>query len=269
MLLGPFYQQQNVDLFLGTSVNSHSGVAATIFKNIRVPVGAWDRSLFWITHFRGFTESFFAKKGWNFAKSFSYPVSLGLSFRDRVRGSGLQREAGDPAVVSVDDFNDCFDAFWAELRKKKTGVLLAARDRETLAWHFKFALCRKEAWVYKFHDRGRMIGYAIFLRQERPQVGLNRVCLVDFQCLEDEKCGRLFMSAVCSAFERCRDESIHMLELIGLPPALEASAELAAPHRRKLDNWMYFYKTNNAALAATLENPRVWEPSLFDGDSSL
>lgn len=269
MLLRPFYQQQKVDLFLGTSVNSHSGVAAGIFKNIRVPVGAWDRSLFWITHFRGFTESFFAKKGWDFAKPFSFPVSLGLSLRDQVRGSGFRRSSSDPAVVGVEDFSDCFDAFWSELRKVKAGVLLAVRDRETLAWHFRTALRRKEAWIYEFHQNGRMIGYAIFLRQERPQVGLNRVCLVDFQCIEEERCDSMFMSALWSAFERCRQESIHMLELIGLPQSLEAKAELAAPHRRKLDNWMYFYKPNSAALAAALEDPRVWEPSLFDGDSSL
>lgn len=269
MLLGPFYQQRNVDLFLGTSVNSQSGVASGLFKNVRVPVGTWDRSLFWITHHRGFTDSFFTKKGWTFAKAFSYPVSLGLSLRDRARGSGFRNGASDLAVVPVESIDERFDAFWAALRKKKSGLLLAVRDRETIDWHFKFALNRRDAWVYTFSGAAGMTGYAVFLRQERQQVGLNRVCLVDFQCLEEEKAGKFFMAALWTAFERCRRESIHMLELIGLPPALKASAELAAPHHRKFDNWMYFYKTNNPTLAKKLKRAEVWEPSLFDGDSSL
>jgi hypothetical protein len=269
LLLHPFYQQARIDLFLGTSVNAQSLVASSLFKNVRVPVGTWDRSLFWITHARGFTDSFFTKKGWNFAKPFSYPVSVGLSLRDRVRGSGFRQGVCDPAVVAIEDFDQCFDPFWSELRKKKARLLLGVRDRETLDWHFRFALHSKQAWVYVFHATGQMIGYAVFLRQERRQVGLNRVSLVDFQCLDDEKCSSFFLAALWSAFERCRQESVHMLELTGLPPALEASAELAAPHHRRLDGWMYFYKTNNAALASTLKSPCVWEPSLYDGDSSL
>lgn len=269
MLLGPLYQQANVDLFLSTSVNSQSGVASTLFKNIRIPVGEWDRAIFWITHTRGFTESYFTKKRWNFAKPFSYPVSLGLSLRDRIAGSGFRKGLSDSAVIPLETFDGRFDDFWMELRRKKKDVLLGVRDRETLDWHFRFALGRKDVWIYTCEGAGGMAGYAVFLRQERKQVGLNRVCLVDFQCLDDEKSASFFMSVLWAAFERCRRESIHMLELIGLPPALQASAELAAPHRRKLDHWMYFYKTNDAALGAKLKDPAVWEPWLYDGDSSL
>lgn len=268
-LLSPFFQQKDVDLFLGTSVNSQSAVASSVFKNVRVPVGEWDRSLFWITHPRGFTDSFLTKKGLAFAKGFSYPVALALSLRDRVRGSGFRNGANDPSVVPVESFDERFDDFWAALRKKKSGILLAVRNRETLDWHFKFARRRNEVWIYTFKGVTGMSGYAVFLRQERQQVGLNRVCLADFQCLDEGKSRTFFMAAVWAAFERCRCESVHMLELIGLPPDLQASAEVAAPHHRKLDNWMYFYKSNNPALTEKLKSPESWEPSLFDGDSSL
>jgi hypothetical protein len=72
-----------------------------------------------------------------------------------------------------------------------------------------------------------------------------------------------------AAFERCRQESVHMLELIGVTPLLEECAERASPHRRQLPNWMYFYKTNDRILSEKLLKADVWEPSLFDGDSSL
>lgn len=269
MLLGPYYQQSNIDLFLSTSVNSQSGNASALFKNIRAPVGAWDRSMFWITHARGFAESFFTKKRWNFAKPFSYPVSLGLSLRDHVAGSGFRKGLSDSAVVALETFDGRFDDFWTALRKKKAGVLLGVRNRETLDWHFRCALRRKDVWIYAYDGAGGMAGFAVFLRQERKQVGLNRVCLVDFQCLDDEKREAFFLAALWQAFDRCRRESVHMLELIGLAPALQARAEMAAPHHRMLDHWMYFYRANDSALSATLKDPAVWEPSLFDGDSSF
>ena len=60
-----------------------------------------------------------------------------------------------------------------------------------------------------------------------------------------------------------------MLELIGLTPTLEAAVAHARPHRRQLPNWMYYYKAKERTLAEKLKNPAAWEPSLFDGDSSL
>jgi len=269
MLPGPFYQQANVDLFLSTSVNSKSRLGVTLFKNTRVPVGAWNQAIFWITHARGFTNSVFAKKAWKFARPFRYPVSLGLTLRDRVRGSGFRKGFSDSALVPLESFDGRFDDFWAELRRKKAGVLLGVRNRETLDWHFRFAACRNDLWIFTFDGSAGMAGYAVFLRHEIKKVGLSRVCLVDFQCLDDKRLTGFFMAALWAAFERCRQQSIHMLELIGLPPSLQASAELAAPHHRKLDDWMYFYRTNDVALGTKLKNPAVWEPSLFDGDSSF
>jgi hypothetical protein len=72
-----------------------------------------------------------------------------------------------------------------------------------------------------------------------------------------------------AAMARCRKESIHMFEVVGLAPELEKTLERASPHHRALSAWLYFYKTNNPSLAERLMDQAVWEPSLFDGDSSL
>jgi hypothetical protein len=269
MLLSPYYQQSKVDLFLGTSVNIHSAVATDVFRNVRVPVGAWDRTLFWITHPQGFAESYCRKKGWVSAKFLAHAMSLGFSVYDRSRNGRFRKMAGQLPLDSAEAFDDRFDAFWAALREKKSGVLLGIRNRETLDWHFQIPLQKKNAWIYVLAgDRG-LGGYAVFLRQDRRQVGLSCVSLADFQCLEQEKTAVFFLTAVHTALQRCREESIHMLELIGLPLALEKIAEQLSPYHRQLPNWTYFYRTNNPALAETLKSPDVWEPSLFDGDSSL
>jgi hypothetical protein len=269
LLMGTYFQQTNVDLFLTTSVNSQSAVPLSAFQWVRVPKGAWDRTLFWITYPQGFSESYLRKKGWPAARLLSYPLSLGISFRDRVRGDRFLKTGSNFEVLSCKAFDDRFDAFWAALKKRKSKVLLAVRDRETLEWHFKSALLNNIAWVYTLEDSRGLIAYAVFLRQDRRLVGLKRVCLVDFQCLQQEKAPALLTAMLRAAFERCRQESVHMLELVGPTPLLEECAERASPHRRQLANWMYFYKTDDRILSEKLLNADVWEPSVFDGDSPL
>ena len=269
LLLGTHLNQSNVDLFLHTTVNAQAAPAYDIFQGIRVPVGAWDRTLFWITNEQGFTESFLRKKRWAMAKALSYPLSAGLLLRDQFTRSQFRRNGNNVTVRPCASFDERFGAFWLALRKKKSNLLLAVRSREVLEWHFKFALLQNAAWIYIVEDNSGLAAYAVFLRQDNPEAGLTRVRLADFQCLEQEKAPVLLTAMLQAAVDRCRRESIHMLELIGLTPQMEKELERTSPHRRALPNWIYFYKANHPALAERLKNSDVWEPSLFDGDSSL
>ena len=269
LLLGTYFQQANVDLFLCTTVNAQAAIPFDVFEAVRVPVGSWDRTLFWITHPQGFTESFLRKRGWPAAKPLSYPLSLGVSLRNRLWGSGFRRVRDAAPVVSCDNFDDRFDAFWAALKTNKSKLLLGVRSRETLQWHFEFALQQRAAWIYTVEDANGLAAYAVFLRQDRPQIGLRRACLADFQYLDQARASMFLMAMLQRAAERCRRESVHMLELIGPTPELERATEFVAPHRRQLGSWMYFYKTKDAELGERLKRAEVWQPSLFDGDCSL
>lgn len=269
LLVGTYFQQPNVDLFLPTSVNSQSAMPLSVFQCARAPVGSWDRTLFWITNPQGFSESYFRKKGWAAARALSYPTAFGMSLRDYLRGSRFRNRTRDVAVVSCSDFDHRFDAFWSALRQAKSGILLAVRNREVLKWHFKFALLRNEAWIYTVEDQGRLVAYGVFLRQDRSLVGLKRVCLADFQCLDPEKSSSILVAMLREAYDRCRRESVHMLELVGVTPFLETATSSASPHQRQLPAWMYYYKANDRALSEKLQNAALWEPSIFDGDSSL
>ena len=108
----------------------------------------------------------------------------------------------------------------------------------------------------------------MFVRQDSPAAGLTRIRLADFQCLDEGAAPSVLIAMLQAAIDRSRRESVHMLELIGLSPALEREVERARPHRRQLPNWMYFYKAKGP-LGERLRNASVWDPSLFDGDSSL
>jgi hypothetical protein len=269
LLLSKYFQQSNVDLFLNTSVNSQAAPLYNTFQGIRVPVGVWDRTLFWITNYQGFAESLLRKKRWIMAAPLSYPVSLSALLRDQFKRSRFQENESSVRLVPCVRFDDRFDAFWAILRQRKFNLLLAVRNREVLEWHFKFALLQNAAWIYVIENNGSLAAYSVFLRQDGQEAGLTRVRLADFQCLDKEKTAMVLTAMLQAAIDRCRQESIHMLELIGLPPWLEKEVERASPHRRLLRNWLYFYKADEPLLGARLKNAAVWEPTLFDGDSSL
>jgi len=269
LLLATYYQQRNVDVFLTTTVNSQAERAVSTFQTLPVPVGAWDRSLFWITHHRGFTESFLRKRGAAMAKPLSYPVSAGVFFCYQFGRRRLAKNGNSIRVSPCARFDDRFDSFWEALKKKKSHLLLAVRTREVLEWHFKFALLQNTAWIYTVEGASGLSAYSVFVRQDNPETGLTRVRLADFQCLDDGTAPALLAAMLHAASDRCRQESVHMLELIGLSPGLEKEVEKLRPHRRQLPNWMYFYKVNERSLGDRLKNAAVWEPWLFDGDSSL
>ncbi len=274
LLLGTYFQQRNVDLFLSTTVSAQSAPAYSIFQGIPVPQGAWDRTLFWITHYQDFIESFLRQKRGAISKPLSYPLSAGLFLRDQLRRSRLQPSVRAINVQACASFDDRFEAFWADLRKQKSRLLLAVRSREALAWHFKFALQQKTAWIYTVEGSSGLAAYSVFLRHDYPQIGLTRMRLADFQSLDQKSLGQqsapdLLMAMLQAAKQRCRAESIHMLEVVGLAPELEKSLKRTSPHRRPLSSWLYYYKAGNPSLADKLKNPAVWEPSLFDGDSTL
>jgi hypothetical protein len=269
LLLATYFQQRNVDLFLSTTVNSLSEAAYRTFQGIAAPRGAWDRTLFWITNYRAFVESFLRNKRRALAAPLSYPLSLGLFLRDQLKGSRLPEADNTARAVPCAAFDERFDSFWTTLRQKKSNLLLGVRSRDALAWHFKFALQQNRAWIFIMEDDTGLTAYSIFLRSDHPPIGLTRMRLVDFQCLNAERSMEFLKAMLHAAANRCGQESIQMLELVGFTSEAEKALESTSPHQRALSSWLYCYKAGNPQLAEKLQNPSVWEPSLFDGDSSL
>jgi hypothetical protein len=259
LLLDELFQQQDVDLFLNTTVNRHAAEAYRTFDSPPVPAGHWDRSAFWITNYRGFVESFITAKRWKGGSLLAFPAAAALFFRDKLAAPTLTR--AKVAVTFETDFDERFDAFWEELRRRNRNVLLAVRTREALQWHFRYHLKKRRLAIATVSDRRSLIGYAIFCRKDEEEYGLKRIRFIDYQSLDD---GESLASMLSAMLGRCRQDGIHILEDVGC-----STRETVAPHHRKLSSWLFYYKANNSALAGRLRDPASWRPSLFDGDSSL
>jgi len=266
-LLAHFFNQKNVDLFLNTTVNAQALKLQEVFRAARVPTGTWNRSAFWITSYRAFSASLLAKSRVYGASLLSYPASAGLFLRDKLR-SGMWQSAGHHTPVSLcSRFDDRFNVFWERIRKQNSNRLLAVRSREILEWHFQYALAKNRAWVLTSSNGDELSAYAIFCRQDNPGLELERMRLVDFQALDGQ--AELLKPMLLHALEMCQREGIHMMEAIGFSAEKERAIEGANPYYRELASWRYFYRATDRQLALSLQNPGAWDPTCFDGDSSL
>jgi hypothetical protein len=144
---------------------------------------------------------------------------------------------------------------------------MGIRNRETLEWHFSYALRDGKAWLLTIGNDTEITAYAIFRRHDNPIFGLLRMHLVDFQSLETNP---NFLPAILAwALQECQRTGIHMLESIGFCGETGKVLAATAPYKRRLPCWLYFYKATHTDLARKLSNPNAWSPSQFDGDASL
>jgi hypothetical protein len=266
-LFSRFFNQGNIDLIVNTTVNVNAVKLHELFHCERVPVGAWDRSLFWITNYHGFAAKVAAAKKLPLPNLLSYPIQAALAAKDKLRWKPLQSAGNGLEAAVATTFDARFDGFWEELRKKHADSLLASRSRATLNWHFKFSLENKRAWVSTVSQGDVLLAYAVFLRQDNHEVGLKRVRLVDFRALNGNP--ELLGPMLTEALRRCREQKVDMLEVVGASPETRRVLAGFAPNHRDLPAWQYFYKAKDKQLAEKLRDPSAWDPSPFDGDGAL
>lgn len=267
LLLERYFSQKVVDLFLNATVGPLASESFGVFESSPAPVGAWDRSAFWITNYQGFLADWLAMKAFPLAKPLSYALSVGLFVKDTLAKRQLLQYDTGVVLKHCTDVDDRFDVFWEALRKTNSHILMGVRTREVLEWHFKYALRHNKAWIVTAGTNSDLTAYTIFCRHDNPRFGLRRMRLVDFQTLDGNTA--VLVSMLSWALERCRHEGIHMLESIGLGTGKRNVINKIAAYERKLPSWLYFYKTRDKNLAERLSDPNAWDPSQFDGDASL
>jgi hypothetical protein len=265
-LLNRFAEQKDVDLTFSTTTSRFAEVGFRIFRFSRVPLGRWDQSAFWITDYLGFLNGFLKKKSTPLARILRYPTAAALVFRNKLRNSGLEEDTSRWDIEPCTEFDGRFDEFWEELTRENPNSLLSVRTSEALRWHFSCSLKQQNVWILTAARGSRLVAYAIFDRQDRLDWDLKRVRLVDFQFLKSFE--GVLRSALIWTLNECRNQGIHMLEcgcLLDRP----GFPKIAAPYRRTLHSWLYYYKAKPASLSNTLQAPDVWAPSFYDGDASL
>ena len=264
-LLERVVNQHQVQLYINNTVSREAIGPVIVLNCARVPVGIWDKSAFWITDYRGFSQSYLLLKRYPLAEPISYPLSAVVFLKDLFSNKGLHDS--DVEVRACSRFDERFDDFWEQLKRNRSHVLLAVRTREMLEWHYKYALLDGRLWILTVVDGTRLVAYATFERKDKPHIGLKRMSLVDFQSLDGST--TLLLPMLSWAAKKCREEGIHVLESVGRWLGKGELLEKITPYRRNVGAWCYFYRANDTKLAERLREPHAWDPSLFDGDASL
>lgn len=266
LLMDEYFSQENVDMYLNTTVNALAADAFNVFGSTPVPVGDWSTASFWVTGYPGFARSALRMKKLPLPELLCYPAAVALYSKDLATGQRLPAASAGIEVSREDRFDQRFDVFWEALQEQSC-VLLGLRDRESLEWHFGRSLQRGELWLLTIPSGSSIAAYAIFQRRDEPRTGLKRMRLVDFQALEDEESHLL--AVLGTALKLARRTGIHALEKIGREIDSTRLIDSYAPYTRRLPAWPAFYRAPDPDLQETLQEPEFWSPSSFDGDASL
>jgi hypothetical protein len=268
LLIARQSQQPNVDLRLTSTASPKTSAVLTANGWSRVPAGEWDRSAMWVTSYAQTVRRYVAANVPKLAAALAGPLLCAPFLVKDWVSARPARLKGGCELGWCTGFDERFDQFWAELERQNARLLLAIRDRQTLQWHFKYALKEDRIWIVTACDGPRLLGYAILERRDvKSSVKLKRMVLVDLQALAGYQ--NLAADMISLALDRCRREGIHVFENIGCWLEEQHPLVPRAPYHRKLRNWCYLYRTISPDLADALGNPHSWCPTHYDTDASL
>ena len=266
-LVKRYFEQNGADMLLNTTGGHRSSVRIfTEFGAIRVPAVSYDISSFLILNYQRVVSGFLANKCLQRYNFISYPVSYVMRVIDGLKKIRAGTKAMfDANVKRYETFDSRFDMFWDELRGRNK-KLLCTRNSRALNWHFKYLILRQRLWIFTVERECKIIGYSVFIKDNKDDIGLRRATLVDLQTLDDDH--KTILPMIYQAIKQCRLEGIHMLESIGFNSEKRKIVEKLLTHKRKLTVWP-LYKTKSKDLEEELYNTDSWDPCLFDGDGSF
>lgn len=258
------YFSQRVDLFVSTTVGPAAISTLSQFYG-PVPLGRWDTTSYFITGHVAFARRALQKYRVSPARFLAYPIGWTLSIKDMLFNKVLREAPRDVLIEVTDKFDSRFDVFWEQLIRENREKLLAERSSHALWWHFDAAIRSNRLWILTASKNQRLCGYCV-LRQESAAGGRS-MRLIDYQSLDPER--DLLPGFLRVALRRCIAEGFYILQNVGVGvPKMRAFDEYA-PYHATLPNVVFFFGAADEKLGAELREPRVWDPSLFDGDAAL
>jgi hypothetical protein len=259
------FSQPNVDIWINSTANPAAGKIWAFYKAEHVPSPWYDKPLNWIMNYPNGAARAFRRKGIPGSSVLKYPAGLAAWTLDVAR---RRNQMGNPsaAVRSINGFDERFDDLWAVLRRRPNR-LHAARDRETLAWHFKIPIQRGRAVILVLEEGADLLGYTILLRSGDANTGWEELVMVDLQVASDN--AEHVRSLVSGALHAARKLGVDNVGIVGFSTFKHQVMEQFRPRRGKGGRWPFFYKARDPALHAALRSLDAWDPCRYDGDASL
>jgi len=274
-LMDEYINQPRVDLCINSAVSVPALEAFRQFCE-PVPLGQWDCMSYWITGHQGFAYRRLLESGVPLPRLLSYTAGATSWVKSAMRGRRWPK-ISNVNIELTDRFDNRFDVFWNELARQSPHSLLADRSSRTLAWHFGAPMRHGALWVFTASRGGRLMAYCVLTRQDNAfrlpapphedRQGIKCARLADYQCLDPES--DALPDLLGAALERCSRDGVYVLENLGRGVPKMRFLDDRAPFCERLSNWKFYYTAREPQLRAALREPRMWDPSAYDGDASF
>ncbi len=258
-LMTAFYRQKGVDMCLNGSANSTAARLLTAMRVPRIPIPGYDVPCFWAARPRGFAKAVLVRKSVPGASVLAWPAGVLLNARDIILRSGRGRTSS--AVHRLGRFDDRFEIFWQRLRAGAPR-LRAVRTKAVLEWRFGTELRSGRATVIAAGRDGALSGYAVLVRRQSPEFGMDLYDVADLQALRDAPA--TIRDLLLESIEIAREEGVDAVKFITGTPAKRAPADELRPYTYRLAFWQLYYKVASPELKAALSPANAWDFSLFD-----
>ena len=160
-----------------------------------------------------------------------------------------------------------FDKFWLSYKSFSKDKFLQSRTSEWINWHLNEKINKGTSWLMTVEKNNEILGYAICVEKNNPNIDLKKISLVDLVALEDNQ--EIYTSLIKSCINEAEKRKYHMFEIVGFKKLKRNIFSNFKTFKRKLANFPFYYKIQNKKYENFLKLDSVWDPSLLDGDSFL
>lgn len=257
-LVMAFYKQKGVDLYINGSANGSATRILTGFKIPRIPIPDYASPCFWAVRPQAFAKAVLRRKAVPGAGLLSWLAGPAIWVRDAARGSGRGRQS--VAVERWTSFEAGLDDHWLRL-SAAVPRLRAVRTAAVLEWRFGADLRAGRAILLVAGPRLRPLGYAVLMRRDAAEMGLEMMDIADIQAVGDDR--EVFTSLILASIAMTRKEGADALKFISGTPAKRRPALALKPYSYQLPFWQLYCKTA-ASVSVDLSSADDWDFSLFD-----
>lgn len=258
-LMTTFLRQKGVDLCLIGSASPTTAQVLTALGIPRIPIPGYDVPCFWTARPRGFAKAILRKRAIPGANVLARPLGMLLNARDVVLRSGRGRTSS--TVRRLGGFDDRFETFWQSLRADPPR-LRAVRTRAVLEWKFGAQLRCGNATIVAASRDGTLSGYAVLVRRQSPDLGMDLYDVADLQAIRDDPA--TITDLLLGAIGIAREDGVDAVKLLTGSPAKRAPVDRLRPYTYRLGLWQLYYRAAPPELKATLSAADAWDFSHFD-----
>jgi len=270
LLVGSFFRQKNVELFLNSTATPAAGKMMAALKASPMPQTDYGTVLFWVLNARHFTETLLEKLGvpQKLRRAGSAVGALALGADQTIRDRTPRATSSNYRIqpMDVSEIGPEFDQLWAD-HAQQSQQLRAKRSREILRWHFDPPGNRRKVAVLGCYGGRELVGYAVVRHEPNIPGKLRRSLIADLLVRQDNP--EVVEQLLAAACRSGRDAGSDVLEVMGFPDRIRQILWRWKPYVRDYPAHPFFFKVSDRRLHETLLDRRLWYACPFDGDATL